>query len=175
VNEVTNSVNSKFKIHIWRNKMVGTEVAQELIEETYRAIETARATGKISKGSNETTKALERGNAKLVAIAKDTDPIEVVLHLPALSKEKGVVCIEVPSKEELGAAAGLHVKTACVAITKEGEAKKILNSLVSQLGAPAKKEKAEAPAEVAEEKTEEPVEETPEAPAEETPIETKAE
>src|SRR3989344_1659649 len=110
--------------------MVGTQIPKELVEETYRAVETARATGKIAKGSNEVTKALERGHAKLVAVAKDTSPIEIVLHLPGLSKEKGVMCVEIPSKEELGAAAGLHVKTACVAITREGEAKRIVESIV---------------------------------------------
>ncbi len=123
--------------------MVGNQIPKELVEETYRAVETARATGKIAKGSNEVTKALERGHAKLVAVAKDTSPIEIVLHLPALSKEKGVMCVEVPSKEELGAAAGLHVKTACVAITREGEAKRIVESIVSQLGGTPVKEAKE--------------------------------
>ena len=37
----------------------------------YEAIEVARKTGKIKKGTNEVTKAIERGNAKLVAIAEE--------------------------------------------------------------------------------------------------------
>jgi large subunit ribosomal protein L7Ae len=138
--------------------MVGTELSKELAEEAYRAIEAAKATGKITKGCNETTKALERGQCKLVAIAKDVSPPEVVMHLPALSKEKGVACVEVPSREELGAASGLNVKTTCVGIVKEGDAKKILASLLSQIGAPEKEEKAEEPEEAPEEK-EEPAEE----------------
>jgi large subunit ribosomal protein L7Ae len=100
-------------------------------EKIYEAIEIAKSTGKIKKGSNEVTKALERGNAKLVIVAKDVQPAEVVMHLPLLAKEKGVPCVEVPSKEQLGAAAGLSLGTGAVAIVVAGEAK----ALIAQLGA----------------------------------------
>ncbi len=95
----------------------------------YEIVEVARATGKIKKGSNEVTKALERGEAKFVAVAKDVTPAEVIMHLPLLAKEKGVPCAEVPSKEQLGAAAGLHVCTGAVAVVIEGEAKKLIDAL----------------------------------------------
>ncbi len=98
-------------------------------EKVLEAIELAKATGKLKKGSNETTKAIERGTAKLVAVAKDVQPPEVVMHIPLLAKEKGVPCVQVPTKEELGAAAGLQVGTAAVAITEEGEAKKLIKEL----------------------------------------------
>ena len=54
---------------------------------------------------------------------------EVVMHLPLLAKEKGILCIEVPSKEELGAAAGIKVPTGAIAIIAEGEAKNIIKEL----------------------------------------------
>ena len=98
-------------------------------ERLLQAIELARNTGKIRKGSNEATKALEKGEAKLVVYAKDVSPKEIVMHLPLLAKEKGVPCHEVNSKEELGAAAGMAVGTSAVAIVKEGDAKKIINNL----------------------------------------------
>ncbi|MFH1771124.1 MAG: ribosomal L7Ae/L30e/S12e/Gadd45 family protein [archaeon] len=98
-------------------------------EQLYEAVELARKTGKIKKGSNEVTKEIERGTAKLVVVAKDTQPPEIIMHLPLLCKEKGIKYAEVDSKEQLGAAAGLPVGTAAVAITKEGEAKDILKSL----------------------------------------------
>ena len=101
----------------------------ERSDKAYEAIEVANSTGKIKKGSNEVTKALEKGKAKLVVVAKDVSPPEVVMHLPILAKEKNVPCVEVPSKEELGAAAGLSVGTAAVAIVQEGEAKKIIAEL----------------------------------------------
>ena len=99
-------------------------------EKVYEAVEVAKATGKIKKGSNEATKALERGTAKLVIVAKDVQPAEVVMHLPLLAKEKNIPCVEVPSKEQLGAAAGLPVGTAAVVVLTEGEAK----NLIKQLG-----------------------------------------
>ena len=98
-------------------------------DKVLEAIELAKATGKIKKGTNEVTKALERGKAKLVVYAKDASPPEIVMHIPLLAKEKGVPCIEVPSKEELGASAGIEVPTASVAITVEGQAKNIIKEL----------------------------------------------
>jgi large subunit ribosomal protein L7Ae len=101
-------------------------------EKVYEAIELARKSGKIVKGTNEVTKALEKGTAKLVAIAQDISPKEITMHLPLLAKEKGIPCAEVPSKEELGAAAGLTVGTAAVAIVKEGEAAELIKELSSK-------------------------------------------
>ena len=98
-------------------------------DQIYEAGEVARNTGKIKKGSNEVTKAIERGVAKLVVVAKDVQPAEVIMHLPLLAKEKGVPCVEVPSKEQLGAAAGLTIPTGAIAIVVEGEAKKLLDAL----------------------------------------------
>ncbi len=93
------------------------------------AIEIARTSGKIRKGANEATKAIEKGLAKLVAYAADVTPKEVIMHLPLLCKEKNIPCFEISKKEDLGAAAGLGVSTAAVAIVKEGEAKAVIEAL----------------------------------------------
>jgi len=95
----------------------------------YEAIELARQGGKIKKGANEVTKALERGTAKLVAVAKDVQPPEIVMHLPLLAKDKGIPFVEVRTKEELGVAAGLSVPTVAVAITEVGNAKDLIEEL----------------------------------------------
>ncbi len=99
---------------------------KDLIDKVLEAIEVAKNTGKIKKGSNEVTKALERGTAKLVAFAKNVSPPEIVMHLPLLAKEKQIICVEIDNKEELGTAAGLPVPTAAVAIIAEGGAKKLV-------------------------------------------------
>lgn len=109
------------------------EISKETIDKVYEAIEVARTTGKIKKGTNEVTKAIERGDAKLVAYAKDVNPPEITMHIPLLCEEKGIVCVAVPSKEELGASAGIGVFTVSVAITEEGEAKKIVKEIVDKL------------------------------------------
>ena len=93
------------------------------------AVEIARTSGKIRKRANETTKAIEKGQAKLVVYADDVSPKEVVMHLPLLCKEKNVPCLKVSKKEDLGAAAGLSVATTAVAVVKEGEAKGAIESL----------------------------------------------
>ncbi|MBW3005048.1 ribosomal L7Ae/L30e/S12e/Gadd45 family protein, partial [Candidatus Woesearchaeota archaeon] len=121
-------------------KMVDKELADKALE----AIEVAKTTGKIKKGANEATKALERGNAKLVAIAKDVSPPEITMHIPILAKEKGVPCIEIESKEELGVAAGIKVGTSAIAILVEGTAKKVIAEINKKLGGD---KKAEAPKE----------------------------
>jgi len=116
-----------------KSGMRGSFLAPEDImvnaDKALEAIEIARTTGKLRKGSNEVTKAIERGQAKLVVVAQDVTPKEIVMHIPLLSKEKGVLCIEVPSKDNLGASAGLEVGTAAVVIIQEGDSKKIIEEL----------------------------------------------
>ncbi len=72
----------------------------------------------LRKGTNEATKAIERGEARLVVIAEDVDPEEIVMHLPMLCEEKRIPFTYIKDKKSLGEAAGLHVPTAAIAITK---------------------------------------------------------
>ena len=95
----------------------------------YQIIEKARKTGKIEKGTNEVTKAIERGTAKLVVYASDVEPKEIVQHLPVLCKEKKILCKEVDSKQKLGIAAGLPVATSSLAVIESGDAEKDIAAL----------------------------------------------
>ena len=88
----------------------------------YEIVEKAKETGKIEKGTNEVTKAIERGTAKFVVYAEDVQPREIVQHLPILCKEKGIPVASVDSKQKLGVAAGINVATASVAVIDAGEA-----------------------------------------------------
>lgn len=98
------------------------DVPDDLADKALEAVEMARDTGKIMKGTNETTKAVERGQADLVVIAEDVSPEEIVAHLPVLSEEKDISYVYVPEKRELGSAAGLKVPTASVAISEPADA-----------------------------------------------------
>ena len=109
------------------------EVPDDMQNEALTLLEKVRETGKIKKGTNETTKAVERGLAKLVYIAMDVDPPEIVAHLPLLCEEKNIPYIYVKSKSELGKAVGIEVDCASAAIINEGEAKKDLTNLVNKL------------------------------------------
>ena len=89
----------------------------------YEIIEKARKSGKVEKGTNEVTKAIERGTEKMVAYAKDVEPKEIVQHIPLLCKEKNIPCEEADSKEKLGIAAGIGVPTSSVAVIDFGDGK----------------------------------------------------
>ncbi len=90
--------------------------------DAYKIIEKAKTTGKIEKGTNEVTKAIERGTARFVAYAADVEPKEIVQHIPLLCKEKGVPCQEVDSKQKLGIAVGLPVSASSVVVIEAGDA-----------------------------------------------------
>jgi large subunit ribosomal protein L7Ae len=109
------------------------EVPKEVMDKTYESIEIARNTGKIRKGTNETTKAIERGQAKLVVIALDVDPPEIVMHLPALCEEKGIPYTYVGNKAELGAACGIEVAAASACIVDAGEGKDLLKEIAKKV------------------------------------------
>eukprot|EP00488_Nonionellina_sp_1-RS-2012_P000169 TRINITY_DN1051_c0_g1_i1.p1 TRINITY_DN1051_c0_g1~~TRINITY_DN1051_c0_g1_i1.p1 ORF type:complete len:174 (+),score=49.76 TRINITY_DN1051_c0_g1_i1:60-524(+) len=66
-------------------------------------------------GFNHVTNLIESGRAKLVFIAHDVDPIELVIWMPALCVKKNVPFVIFKSKARLGAL--VHKKTAsCIAI-----------------------------------------------------------
>ena len=109
------------------------EVPDELKEKVLQAVEIARNSGKIKKGTNETTKAIERGLAKLVIIAEDVEPEEIVMHLPPLCEEKKIPYVYVSSKAELGRAAGIDVAAASACIIEEGDAKELVKEIVEEV------------------------------------------
>ena len=106
---------------------------KELQDKAYEIVEVARDTGKVRKGTNETTKAIERGRAKFVVIAEDVDPPEIVFHLPLMCEEKNIPYIYVPSKAKLGTALGIDVASASAAVVDPGEAKGMIEDLSKKL------------------------------------------
>lgn len=108
------------------------QVPKELANKVYEAITIAKTTGSVRKGVNEATKAIERGLAKLVVMAEDVSPEEVLMHLPILCEEKKVPYIYVPSKEELGRSTGIEVPTSSIAIVEEGDSKKLVAEIVKK-------------------------------------------
>lgn len=113
--------------------MTGFKVPKELADKVLQALEMAKNTGKVRKGTNETTKVIERGLAKLVVIAEDVEPKEIVMHLPVLCDEKKIPFVYVPSKDDLGRAAGINVSTASACIVEPGEAKDLVNEIVEKV------------------------------------------
>jgi large subunit ribosomal protein L7Ae len=120
----------QFKLKYVKVKLSGMPKEVLKPEKILSLVETARATGKIRKGVNEVTKSVERGEAKLVVCAEDVNPPEIVAHFAPLCDEKKIPLVRVPSKAELGRAAGLDVSASAVAIVDAGEAKKELDELI---------------------------------------------
>jgi len=97
--------------------------------DVYEIIEKARKTGKIEKGTNEVTKAIERGTAKFVTAAVDVDPKDLIQHLPILCDEKGIPYVEADNKQKLGIMAGLNVACSSVAVIEAGDSEKDISAL----------------------------------------------
>ncbi len=109
------------------------ETPQDLINPIYEALRVATESGKVRKGTNEATKAIERGTSKLIIIAEDVEPPEVVAHLPILCEEQGVAYAFVPSKQELGKALGIEITSAAAAIIDSGDAQHIVDQVISTI------------------------------------------
>jgi len=112
---------------------VKTQAPDELQNKALEALEVARDTGKIKKGSNEATKAIERSMAQLVLIGADVEPEEIVMHLGPLCEEKKIPYIFINKQNDIGAASGLDVGSAAAAIVKSGKAKDVVDDLAKQL------------------------------------------
>ena len=108
-------------------------VPKEISEAAYEALKIARESGKIRKGTNEATKTVERGKAKLVLIAENVTPPEVVAHLPLLCEERKAPYVYVPDKQRIGEALGLGVGSAAAAIEEAGEADKLIAEIIEKL------------------------------------------
>ena len=110
------------------------ETPKELQDKILSAVEIARETGKVRKGTNEVTKVVERGTAKFVVIAEDVTPPEIVAHLPLLCEEKGIAYGYVESKEELGKRLGIK-SSASAAILDFGKAENAFKEIMDGISA----------------------------------------
>lgn len=111
------------------------EIPSDLENSAMEALELARDTGKVRKGTNEATKAVERSTAKLVYISVDINPPEIVAHLPLLCEEKKIPYVYVKKQEELGAACGLNVGCGAVVILEPGKAKDLVADVINKVQA----------------------------------------
>ena len=82
----------------------------------------------LKKGANEATKTLNRGISEFVIIAADTEPLEIVLHLPLLCEDKNVPYVFVPSKQARGRACGVSRPVISCSITTN-EASQLKNQI----------------------------------------------
>ncbi|MFB6216528.1 MAG: ribosomal L7Ae/L30e/S12e/Gadd45 family protein [Candidatus Aenigmatarchaeota archaeon] len=96
---------------------VNFEVPEDLEDQVFEAVDTARATGK----------------ADLVIIAEDVNPPEVVMHLAPICEEKDIPYVYVKEKEDLGRACGIGVQSASASITDVGDAEGLVEEIVDEV------------------------------------------
>ena len=120
-------------IHVAKAYYVKFQVPEDLVSPIYEALRVAHQSGKVRKGTNEVTKAIERGISKLVIIAEDVEPPEVVAHLPILCEERGAAYAFVPSRQEIGKALGIDVTSAAAAILDAGDAQHIVDQIIASI------------------------------------------
>ncbi len=70
-------------------------------------------------GANQTAKAIRKGRAEVVFVARDADR-RVVEPVLQAAREMGVQVVEVPTGKELGRACGIAVGASAAAILKSG-------------------------------------------------------
>ena len=83
---------------------------------------------------NEVTKSIERVQAKIVIMAEDVNPPEILFHIPLLCEEKGIPYGYLTTKKELGSAARINVSASALAIEKVGTGNdSILNDVIKKM------------------------------------------
>lgn len=105
------------------------DTPSEVADKALQLVQIASETGKVRVGTNEVTKSSERAEAKLVVMAEDVDPVEILVHVPMLCEEKRIPYLYVPKKQRLGQSVGLTKSAASVAVIEAGEAKGLLDEL----------------------------------------------
>nr|WP_287954831.1 50S ribosomal protein L7Ae [Acidiplasma sp.] len=147
------------------NTYVKFEAPESLEKESLDFVENSYRSGKIKKGTNEVVKAIERGEAKLVVIAEDVSPADVVFYLPTLCEERKVPYTYVKKKADLGVKVGI-ASAASVAVLDYGKNEEAYKTLISDInnareGKKEDKKEAEEKPEAKEEKKEKKSEKKP--------------
>jgi large subunit ribosomal protein L7Ae len=89
---------------------------------------------RIRKGMNEVTKAIEREQAKLVVMAEDVNPPEILYHIPLLCEEKNIPYAYLSSKKKLGDAVNINVSASAIAVEKVGTGNEnVLEDIIKKL------------------------------------------
>ena len=109
------------------------ETPADLVNPILEAVRVAANSGKVKKGTNEATKAIERNQSKLLVIAEDVQPPEVVAHLPLLCDEQHAAYVFVPNKNDLGKALGIDTTSAAAAILDAGDAQHIVDQVITSI------------------------------------------
>jgi len=91
---------------------------QALTTKILNLVQQASNYKQLRKGANEATKTLNRGQAEFVVLAADSEPLEILLHIPLLCEDKNVPYVFVRSKQALGRACGVSRPVIAASVTQ---------------------------------------------------------
>ncbi|XP_072915975.1 H/ACA ribonucleoprotein complex subunit 2-like protein [Hemitrygon akajei] len=91
--------------------------SRKLTKRLYKCVKKAVKVKQIRRGVKEVQKFINKGEKGIVVLAGDTMPIDVYSHLPVLCEDNNLPYAYIPSKVDLGAAAGTKRPT-CVILIK---------------------------------------------------------
>ena len=98
---------------------IAFETPKDVQDSVYELVKlVGSGNGRLKKGSNEVTKAAERGTAQMIVMAENVNPAELLAHIPLICKEKSIPFIYVEDQAYLAEAAGMNsgAKTAAIAL-----------------------------------------------------------
>jgi len=102
----------------------------ELTNQILDLVQQAGQYKQLKKGANEATKTLNRGIAEIIVLTADTEPLEILLHLPLLCEEKNVPYVFVPSKAAVGRACNVTRPVIAASITT-GESRELQSQITT--------------------------------------------
>merc|ERR1712073_65559 len=91
---------------------------QALTAKILNLVQQATNYKQLRKGANEATKTLNRGQSEFVILAADSEPLEILLHIPLLCEDKNVPYVFVRSKQALGRACGVSRPVIAASVTQ---------------------------------------------------------
>ena len=91
---------------------------QALTTKILNLVQQASNYKQLRKGANEATKTLNRGQAEFIVLAADSEPLEILLHIPLLCEDKNVPYVFVRSKQALGRACGVSRPVIAASVTQ---------------------------------------------------------
>ncbi|XP_030314954.1 H/ACA ribonucleoprotein complex subunit 2 [Calypte anna] len=94
--------------------------SRKLTRRLYKCIRKAAKHKQIRRGVKEVQKFINKGEKGITVLAGDTQPIDVYCHIPIMCEDRSLPYAYVPSKSDLGAAAGSKRPT-CVILVKPHE------------------------------------------------------
>ncbi|XP_068133136.1 H/ACA ribonucleoprotein complex subunit 2 [Hyperolius riggenbachi] len=106
---------------------------RKLTKRLYKCIKKAVKHKNIRRGVKEVQKFLNKGEKGIVVLAGDTLPIEVYCHVPIMCEDRGIPYAYIPSKSDLGAAAGSKRPTCVILVKPNAEYEDAYNDCVEDV------------------------------------------